>query len=172
MTSTSWPACAEEQNRPELRVETASQDQLVTIELDHGLHAHALEMARPGPLATACSISRKALADCLGIGKVELHAAHVGLVGDRVGKELEDDRESDGGGGRDGFVLGRGDLGLDGRDSVGRQDLLRLDLGQHGAPCSPGGRDDRLGGCRCAPAWNRQPIAQAWGLVQRLEVVM
>ncbi len=44
-------ARAEEQHRAELRVEAAADDQLVAVELDHRLHADALEVPSPGPLA-------------------------------------------------------------------------------------------------------------------------
>src|SRR5664280_817857 len=36
--------CPEQYDRPELLVETAADDQLVTIELHHGLHRHALKV--------------------------------------------------------------------------------------------------------------------------------
>ena len=85
--------------------------------------------------------------------------------------ELEDDREADRLGRGDGLVLGRGDVGLDGRDAVGRQDLLRLDLGEHGPSLGPRGGDDGLGllaGGRGGLAAGRQ----GRGLVQGLEVVV
>ena len=84
-------------------------------------------------------------ADRLCIREIKLHAADVGLVGDREGMELEDDREPDGHGSGDGLVLGRSDARLDGRNAIGRQDSLRFDLGENGPPPLTRLGDNRLG---------------------------
>ena len=78
-------AGAEEQDRAELRVEAAADDQLVAVELDHRLDGHALEvLRRRRARATDASMAPIGAADGVGVGQVELHAADVGLVGDRL----------------------------------------------------------------------------------------
>ena len=73
---------------------------------------------------------REGLADRLGVGEVQLHAADVGLVRDGLGMQLQHDREADSRRDGDGLVFGRGDAGLDRRDAVGGEELLGLELGQ------------------------------------------
>ena len=78
-------------------------------------------------------MSLKALRTSGFVLEVQLDAAHVGLVGDRLRVELQDDREADllrqlGGGG-----FGLGDLGDDRRDAVAAQQVLGFRLGQDGA---------------------------------------
>ena len=162
---------AEEQDRAELRVEAAADDQLVAVELDHRLDADPLEVFGADALSDRRLDGAVSLADRRGVRQVELHAADVGLVGDRQGMELEDDREADRLGRGDGIVLGRGDAGLHGRDAVGGQDLLRFDLGQDGPPLAlRGGRRSPRpdpGGCGRLVAGRRDR-----GLVQGLEVVV
>ena len=90
------PAGAEQQHRAELRVEAAADDQLVAVQLDHRLDGHAQEVLGAGPLAhrrldRADRRARTASAS----RQVQLHAADVGLVRDRLGVQLEDDRVAD-----------------------------------------------------------------------------
>ena len=85
--------------------------------------------------------------------------------------ELEDDRETDGDGGGDGFVLGRGDAGFHGRNPISRHDLLRFDFRQHGPTRLSRRGNDRLGGfagglLRVSARW------QARSLIERLKVVI
>ena len=54
-------AGAEEEDRAELRIETAADDQLIAVQVDHGLDADAQEMFGAGTLATDVSMARKAV---------------------------------------------------------------------------------------------------------------
>ena len=87
-------AGAEQQHRAELRIEAAAEDQLVAVELDHGLHRDALEVL-------GASLFRDRLLDGLErrlhrcrIAQVQLHAADIGLVRDGVRVQLQHDRDS------------------------------------------------------------------------------
>jgi len=69
--------------------------------------------------------------------QVQADAADVGLVGDGLGVELQDDGVAHPPGEVDGLFGAAGDLRLDGRDAVGGEDLLRLELGEDGAAGVP-----------------------------------
>ncbi len=133
------PARAEQQHRPELRVDAAADDQFVAIEFDHRLHAHAEKM----PAAAHTRLARRLCPGFdravgaphrIGIGQVQLHAADFGLVRDRPRMQLEHDRIADGGRAFHRFCFAGGDARRHGRDAIGREHLLRLELGQQGAP--------------------------------------
>ena len=127
-------AHAEQQHRPELRVDAAAQDDLVAVgQLDHLLHGDALEVLGALLLGHRGLDVVEGLAHVGLVLEVQLHAADVGLVGDGLGVELQHDGEADllgqlGGGG-----LGLGDLGDDRGDAVAAQQVLGLGLGQDGA---------------------------------------
>ena len=121
---------AKEKDRTELRVQAAANDQLVAIELDHGLDAHPLEMLTTTVARDTGGDRLISLAHGVLAGHVELHAAHVGLVRDCLGVELEDDREADRNRRRDGVVLGHGNARFHGRNAIGGQDLFRLVLSE------------------------------------------
>ena len=79
------PAGAEQQHRAELRVEAAAEDQLVAVELGPSAGPSRPGSARRPPArATDCSIAAIRPADRLGVDQVQLHAADVGLVRDRL----------------------------------------------------------------------------------------
>ena len=127
-------AGAEQQDRPELRVDAAADDQLVAVELDHRLDGDALEMLRADFLADRRLDALEGGAHGVGVAQIELHAAHVGLVGDGLGIELEHDRIAHLLGACDGGFGVGGEVRLDGRHVVGAEHLLRLVFGQDGAP--------------------------------------
>ena len=131
-------AHAEEEHRAELRVDAAAQDDLVAVgQLDHLLHGHALEVLGARLLGDRRLDVVEGVADLRLVLEVQLHAAHVGLVGDGLGVELEHDGEAD-------FArpastacgFGLGDLGDDGRDAVSRRAVpwIRPRSGSCGPP--------------------------------------
>ena len=79
------------------------------------------------------------LPDGRGVAKVELHAAHIGLVRDRLGKELQHHGEAEFRRQRRRLRLRSGKVRLDGLDAISSEHLLRFEFGQEGAPaCGPG----------------------------------
>ena len=86
------PARAEQEDRAELRVEHAADDELVAIELDHRLDGHAQEVL--GAVAPVRRIARSRAIGwltALGIGSgCPAHLADAAHVGDRLGEELQD----------------------------------------------------------------------------------
>src|SRR5215469_18976105 len=108
-------ACAEQDYRPKLRIETAADDQLVAIELRHRLNGYALEVL-------GASLLRDRFLDVLerglhgiGITQVELHAADIGLVGDGQRVQLQDDGIADLFGCLQCFLFGRRNARFDRR---------------------------------------------------------
>src|SRR5215218_3913061 len=114
----------EEQHGPELRVYATADDKLVPLRANHRLHRDAVELPGPGLLGDRSLYGRVSFADGLHILQVEPDAADVGLVGDRLGVELEDDGVAQRLRVPDGLLGVAGDAGLDGRDAVGGNDLL------------------------------------------------
>ncbi len=105
-TSTNWPPAPNNKHRPELRVNAAADDQFVAVQFDHRLHRHAEKMF-------LARLFRHGAFDRLPrpphrrrIAQVQLHAANVGLVGDRFRIELQHDRKADARGVLDGLLLG------------------------------------------------------------------
>jgi hypothetical protein len=135
----------EEEDWPELGIDRAAEDELVAGPVHHRLDrdalkvlgAHALRHRHPDGLVGVPHRGR--------VLEVELDATHVGLVGDGVGVELDNDRIADPISGGDGLLDRRGDHRLRDRDAVGRQELLRLVLGQERPALGPDGRDQGLG---------------------------
>ena len=159
-------AGAEEKDRAELRVEAAAEDQLVAVAADHRLDGHSQEMAGSGALAHRRLDRSIGVAHGFGAGEVELNAADVGLVRDRLRVELEYHRIADRLGRRDRGLRIRGDSGCDGRHAVSVEKLLRLRLGQHRPPGAAGCRADRLGAGAVTVV-----LGEGRGLVEAAEVV-
>ena len=142
----------EQQHRAEDRVGGGADDQLLrTLHARHLLYREArLRYIRVG--------LGDAREDSLGGGdnrvrriQVEHHAAHVGLVADAVGEHLQRHRETHPLRGRAGTLRIGGDVGLNHRDRVGREDRLGLGLAEHLATAGqrtlyhqPRGRGRRL----------------------------
>ena len=80
---------------PNCGVQAAADDQLVAVELDHRLDTHAQEMLAAAVVGDRRSRSLDRLGGHSPSRQIELHAADVSLVGDRLGMELEDHREAD-----------------------------------------------------------------------------
>src|SRR6185369_8351488 len=88
-------AHAEEQDRAELRIDAAAQDQLIAIaELDHFLNGDALEMLGAFFLGHRGSNVIKSLADIAFILEIQLHTADVGLMGDGFREKFQDNWET------------------------------------------------------------------------------
>src|SRR5262249_51485462 len=136
----------------------------------HRLYARALEVLGPAALADRFFHLTKRTADRFGACQVKLHTADVGLVGDREGMELEDDRKADGQGGGDGLVLGCGDAGFHGGDAIGGEDSLGFDLCQNG-PSRCASRSYKVFGCVTGASIRLAASLQAWRLVEGLQVV-
>ena len=85
---------------------------------------------------TEVSIAAPGASDRVAIGEIQLHAADIGLVGDRLGEQLEHDGVADPvGRGRRPRPRG-GDHGRDGGDAIGLQHLLGFGFGQDGPAAS------------------------------------
>ncbi len=123
-------AHAEEQHRPELRVDRRADDQLVAGVVDHRLDGDALEVLLAARLGHRRPHALERLAHRALVDQVEAHATDVGLVRDRAAVQLDDDRVADLAGGGDRFVGRPGHPRVGDRNAVGGQQLLRLDLGQ------------------------------------------
>ena len=89
---------------PNCGIEAAADDDLVAVELDHRLDADSLEVLCAGALGDRRLDGAERRAHRVGVSQVELHSAHVGLVGDRLGVELQHDRVAE--------VLGGGHRGV------------------------------------------------------------
>src|SRR5918997_515789 len=122
----------EEQDGTELRVQAASDDQLVAVEADHSLDGGAAEVLGPVVLPYGGLHLLVGPPDLVGALQVQAHAAHVGLVGYGLGVELEDHGVAEAVCQFDGLIRAVRDLRLDGRDTVGGEDLLRLELCKYG----------------------------------------
>src|SRR5918995_1759092 len=122
-----------EQDRTELWVQAAADDQVVAVEADHGLDGGAAEVLGLVVLPYRGLHLLVGPPDLVGALQVQAHAAHVGLVGDGLRVELEDR------GVAEAVCQFRGlgsvvrNLRLDGGDTVGGEDLLRFELGKDGA---------------------------------------
>ncbi len=134
-------ACAEEEDRPELGVLAAADDQLIAVELLHGLHGDALEVPCADALAYGLFDGLVGLAHGFVAVEIELHALHVRLVRDGLGVELEDDGVADLLSGGDGLFGAIRQQRGHGRDAIGGEDLLRLVLGEDRAALGAHGLD-------------------------------
>src|SRR5918994_1466172 len=123
----------EEQDGTELRVQAAADDQLVAVEADHPLDGGAAEVLGPVVLPYGGLHLLVGPPDLVGVLQVQANAAHVGLVGYCLRVELEDSGVAEAVCEFHGFVGAAGHLRLHGRDTVGGENLLRLELGKDGA---------------------------------------
>src|SRR5208283_2462640 len=124
----------EEKDRTELRIETAADDQLVAIKFHHRLHRHTLEVFSASLLGNRLLDRLERGLYRAAIAQVQLHTAHVGFARDGERIQLEYDRVTDLFSRFQRFLLGRGNLRLNGGNVVGLQQLLRLILGENRAP--------------------------------------
>ena len=132
-------AGAEQDDRPELRIEAAADDQLVAIELRHRLHGHALEVLRADFLGDRAPNALERRLHRIGIAQVQLHAADVGLVGDGQRVQLQNDRIADLLGRLHRLLFGFGDARLN-RGNVVRLRAaawIRTPSGWCGPTCGP-----------------------------------
>ena len=83
--------------------------------------------------------------DSCSAAQVQLHAAHVSLVRDRFGINLEHDVAVNALRGLDRFLFARSDVCLDDGNAIRCEDFLRLDLSEEGALCFARRSDDVLG---------------------------
>src|SRR5215204_2465534 len=123
----------EEQDRTELRVQAAADDQLIAVETDHLLDGAAAEVLGPVVLLYRGLHLLVGQPDLVGALQVQAHAAHVRLVGYCLGVELEDHGVAEVVCQFHGLIRAARHLRLDGRDTVGSEDLLRLELSKDGA---------------------------------------
>ena len=168
-------ARAEQQHRAELRVDAAADDQFIALDLDHRLHGHAekvLAAARARFAQRLCPGFDRApgAPHRVGIGEVQLHAAGFRLMGDGLRVQLEHDGIADRGRACHRFVFAAGDLRRHGRDAVGREDLLRFELGQQAAARLARVQDE-LPYLRPVRRRLRLRIHQGRGFVQAAQVV-
>ena len=145
-------ASAKKEHRPELGIKAAADDDLVAVELDHRLDADSLEVLRAGALRDRRLDGTERRAHRVRVSQVEENSAHVGLVSDRLGVELQHDRVAQILGGGDSGVGSLGNHGLDGGNAIGRQELFGLGLGEYGPALAPDRGNDRLGALRATLA--------------------
>src|SRR5215203_5603980 len=122
----------EEQDGTELRVQAAADDQFVAVETDHLLDGCAAKVLGPVVLPYRGLHLLVGQSDLLCGLQVQAHAAHVCLVGYCLGVELEDRGVAEVVCQFHGLIRAARHLRLDGRDTVGGEDLLRLELGKDG----------------------------------------
>ena len=84
------PAGSKEQHRPELRVDAASNDQLIPLKLDHRLHRHSQKMFLARLLGHRNFDGPPRPPHRRRIAQVQLHPSNIGLVGDRFRIELDE----------------------------------------------------------------------------------
>ena len=82
--------------------------------------------------------------DSCSAAQVQLHAAHIRLVRDRFGINLEHDEAANVLRYLDRFLFARSDVCLDDGNAIRREDFLRLDLSEEGALCFARRSDDLL----------------------------
>ena len=123
-----FSARAEEQHRAELRIGGAAQNEFVAVSRDHRLDRHAQEIVRRIPLPDA-SFDLAERASHGGCAMhVQLHAADIALVRDRLGENFEHDRSADLRREFDGRFFAPRNLRLDGGNAVGGEQFLGFDL--------------------------------------------
>ena len=138
-------AGSKQENGAELRIDAAAKDEFVTFEFGEGLHRDAEKVLRADFFADGLLNVGEGSGDFAGVAQVELHAANVGFVGDGFGVELEDDGVSDLRGFGNRFAGGFRQLGANGRNAVGGEELLRLVFGEDGAASGADLADDAVG---------------------------
>src|SRR5918995_1654106 len=122
----------EEQDGTELWVKAAADDQLVAVETDHLLDGGAAKVLGSVVLLYGGLHLIVGQPDLVGALQVQAHAAHVGLVRYCLGVELEDHGVAEVVCQFHGLIRAARHLRLDGRDTVGSEGLLRLELGKDG----------------------------------------
>ena len=120
------PARPEKQDRAELRIETASENQFVAVELDHRLHGHAEKIFR----AHAALDRRKRFLHRRRIGEIEFHTADIGFVRYGFRMQLEHDRVANRVRRFRRQLFRLRDARLDCRNPVRREQRLRLEFRQ------------------------------------------
>ncbi len=124
---------AKQQYGAKLRIERSAENQFVALLHGEGLNRYTLEVSGAGLGFDRFTNLIEGAAHSGGIGDVENDSAYAGFVDDGEGVELEDDRVSDGGCGRDGGFFCLGDFGRNDGNAVGLEQLLRFVLGKDGA---------------------------------------
>lgn len=129
----------EDEDGTDLGVVAAAEDDLVTVgEVEHELDGDALEGIGLADLLEVALDGVEGLLDLLSVSEVELDTTDIGLVGDGLGVELDDDGVAHGVGELGGLLGGLSEEGLDGGDAVGLEEGLGLGLGEE---VSAGGDD-------------------------------
>src|SRR5439155_18850310 len=78
-----------EQHGPELRIDAGAHDQLVPARSDHGLHGHAFELGQAIQFGEPAADGLERVAHLPSAAQIELDAAHVALVRDGAGVQLD-----------------------------------------------------------------------------------
>ena len=131
-------ATTEQDDRAELAIHRAADNQFVTAFADHGLHGDAFKSI---PLAEAVDIafdSGEGGADGLVVGEVELDAADIALVCEGRGQQLENNGITDLSGHSNGLIRRAAGGRRHDRKTVGSQHVLGFYFGEQG---TAGGAD-------------------------------
>ena len=155
---------------PKLRIHAAPEDQFVAFDPHHGLDGNAQELVRTGFFCDGRLYPAKSGSYRLIVLQVQLDAADIGLVRDRLGEHLQYDGITNLRCVFHGFVFVLGGSGFDRRNSVIRQDLFRFEFCEEHSPSAPGLIDDL---CRAAlrGALGRQRFHQRRSFVETAQVI-
>ena len=130
-------ARAEQQHRPELRINAAAENEFVAVNFIIGCTVTPRKCLLPAPcsrLDSEVSIAFEGVPHRqLQSRKIQLHAADIGLVCDRLGVKLEHDGITDFLRHLDRLAARVSHVGLDSRNAVSAEDFLGFELGENGA---------------------------------------
>ncbi len=129
----------------ELWVDAAAQNQLVSLQLHHGLDGDAEERFRPGSFAHRGFDFGERATDRVFRCEIELHAADVGLVRDGFGMKLQHYRKAHRTRDQRGFPGRARDARFERGNSVELKHLLRFHFREDRAAALPNAFEDRFG---------------------------
>ncbi len=128
------PAGAEQQHGTKLRIDARTDDKFVPVgQFNHRLDGHALKMLRTHFIAHRFVDRAPRAAHIVRVGKVQLHAAHIGFVRDGFGKKFQHNRITDFICVLHRIVFNRSDARFGNRNVVRGEELFRLKLGENRA---------------------------------------
>src|SRR5579884_2735862 len=117
----------EQQHRPELRIDAASDDQLVGVLcVNHALHRNSVERGRPraGCYMITYGVERETY--CGRVVQIQLNATHICLVRYSARVQLQDDGITDLFGKRDGLIGIGSDKSFHDRNARASENLFRF----------------------------------------------
>src|SRR5262249_22025665 len=142
----------EQQYRAELWIETAADDDLVTVQFHHWLHGHALKMLGSYLLGNRRLNITKGGFYSLGVCQVQFHTTHIGLMSDRLRVQFEHNWIANLVSRFHGIRHAGGNACLHRWDAISCQNLFGLEFRQDGAVGSASRLDDLLDNSMIRPS--------------------